>query len=50
MIPIVDGALGSITKSRGKRLEEQQIRGRIETIPNIALLRSVRILRRVLMT
>ena len=46
VIPIVVGALGTVPKS----LEELEIRGRIETIQTTALLRSVRILRRVLET
>ena len=50
MIPIVIGALGTVTKGLVKGLEDLEIRGRFETIQNTALLRSARILRRVLET
>ena len=49
-IPIVIGALGTITKGLILRLEDLEVRGREETIQTIALLRSARILRRVLET
>ena len=49
-IPIVVGALGAVLKGLEKRLEKLEIRGRIKTIQTKALLRSVRILRRVLET
>ena len=46
-IPIVIGALGTVTKGFVQGLEDLDIRGRIETIRTTALLRSARILRRV---
>ena len=46
VIPIVFGALGTVPKG----LEELEITVRIETIQTTALLRSARILRRVLKT
>ena len=48
VIPIVIGALGTIPKGLIKRLEDLEIRGLVETILTTALLRSARILRRVL--
>ena len=39
MLPIVIGALGTITKGLVKGLEEMEIRERAETIQTIALLR-----------
>ena len=50
VISIVVGALGTAPKSLGNRLEELEIKGRIETILTTALLQSARILRRVLET
>ena len=50
VIPIVIGALGTVIKGLIKGLEELDMRGRVETIQTTALLRSVRILRRVLAT
>ena len=47
---IVIGALGTVTKGLIKGLEDLEIRGRVETIQTTALLRSARILRRVLET
>ena len=38
VIPIVVGALGTVPINLEKRLEDQQIRGRIETIQTTALL------------
>ena len=49
-IPIVIGALGIVTEGLIKGLEDLEIRGRVETIQTTALLRSVRIPRRVLET
>ena len=46
-VPIVSGALGTITKGLLKGLEDLEVGGRVETI---ALLRTARILRRVLET
>ena len=50
IVPIVIGALGIITKGLLKGLEELEIGGRVETIQTTALLRTARILRRVLET
>jgi len=50
VIPIVVGVLGTVPIKLEKRLEDLEIRGRIETIQNTALLQSVRIFRRVLET
>ena len=50
VIPIVIGALGTLLKGLLKRLDDLEIRGQIETIQTTALLRSARILRRVLET
>ena len=49
-IPIVVGALGTVPINLEKRLEDLEIRGRIETIQTTALQQSARILRRVLET
>ena len=49
-MPIVIGALGTITKGLLKRLEDLEVGGREETIQTTALLRKARILRRVLET
>ena len=48
VIPIIIGAVGTITKGLVERLEDLEIRRRVETIQTKALLRSARILRRVL--
>ena len=48
IVPIVIGALGTITKGLLKGLEDLEIGGRVETIQTTALLRMARILRRVL--
>ena len=50
IVPIVIGALGTITKGLLKGLEDLEIGGRVETIQTTALLRTARILRRVLET
>ena len=50
IIPIVIGALCKITKGLVQGLEVLEITGRMETIQTIVLLRSARILRRVLET
>ena len=50
VIPIVMGALGTFQKGFEERLKELKIRGRIETIQTIRFLRSIRILKRILMT
>ena len=50
IVPIVIGALGTITKGLLKGLEDLQVGGRVETIQITALLRTAKILRRVLET
>ena len=51
IVPIVIGALGTVTKGLLKGLEDMEIgSGRVETIQTTALLRTARILRRVLET
>ena len=50
IVPIVIGTLGTITKGLLKSLEDLEIGGRVETIQTTALLRTARILRRVLET
>ena len=50
IIPIVIDALGTVTKELVKGLEDLEIRGRGETITTTTLLRSARILKRVMET
>ena len=50
IVPIVIGALGTITKALLKVLEDLEVGGPVETIQTTALLRTARILRRVLET
>ena len=50
IIPIVIGAFGTITEGLLKGLEDLEVGGRVETIQTRALLRTARILRRVLET
>ena len=50
IIPIVIGAFGTVTKGLLKGLEDVEVGARVETIQTTALLRTVRILRRVLET
>ena len=50
MKPLVNGALGTIRKGLLKGLEELENRGKEENIQSTVLLRSARILRRVLET
>ena len=50
IIPIVIGALGTVMKGLVQGLEDLEIRGRVETIQTKVLIRSTRILRRVLET
>ena len=50
MIPFVDYALGTIPKGLANGLEDLEIKGKVETIQTTVLLRSARILRRVLET
>ena len=47
IVPIVIGALGTITKGLLKGLEDLEVGGRVETIQMTALLRTAKILRRV---
>ena len=48
IIPIVTDAFGKVTKGLIKGLEDLEVGGRVETIQTITLLRTARILRRVL--
>ena len=48
IVPIVIGVLVTITKGLLKGLEDLEVGGRVETIQTTALLRTARILRRVL--
>ena len=48
ILPIVIGALGTITNGLLKDQEELDVGGRVETIERTALLRTARISRRVL--
>ena len=50
IIPIVIGDFGTVTKGLLKGLEGLKVGGRVETIQNTTLLRTTRILRRVLET
>ena len=50
IVPIMIGALGTITKGLLKVLEDLEFGGRVETIQTTAQLRTARILRRVLET
>ena len=50
VVPVVIGALGTVTKGSLKGLEDLEVGGRVETIQMTALLRTARILRRVLET
>ena len=50
IVPIVIGALGTITRGLFKGLEDLEVGGRVEIIQTTALLRTARILRRVLET
>ena len=50
IIPIVIGAFGTVTKGLLKGLEDLEVGGRVETMQTTALLRTARILRRVLET
>ena len=50
IVPIVIGALGTITKGLLKGLKDVKVGGRVETIQTTVLLRTARILRRVLGT
>ena len=48
VIPIVISTLGTVTKGLVQGLEDLEVKGQVETIQTTALLRSARILRRVL--
>ena len=50
IILIVIGAFGTVTKGLLKGLEDLEVGGRVETMQTTALLRTARILRRVLET
>ena len=50
IIPIVIGTFRTVTKELLKGLEELEVGGRVETIQTTELLRTSRILRRVLET
>ena len=50
VIPVVIGGFNTVTRGLLQGLEDFEIRGRVETIQTIALLRSTRILRRGLET
>ena len=50
VIPIVIGAFGTVTKGLLKGLKDLEVGGRVETTQTTAILRTARILRRVLET
>ena len=50
IIPIVTGAFGTVTKGLLKRLEDLEVGARVETIQITTLLKTARILRRILPT
>ena len=50
IIPIVIGAFGTVAKGLLKGLEDLEVGGRMETIQTTTLLRTARILRRILET
>ena len=50
IVPIAIGALGTITKGLLKGLEDLEVGGRVETLQMTAMLRTARILGRVLET
>ena len=50
IIPIVIGAFGTVNKGLLKGLEDLEVGGQVETIRTAALLKTARILRRVLET
>ena len=49
-MPMIIRAHGTVTKGLAQGVEDLEIRGRVETIQTTALLKSARILRRVLET
>ena len=50
IIPIIIGAFGAVTKGLLKGLQDLEVGGRVENIQTTALLRTARIIRRVLET
>ena len=50
IVPIVIGVFGTVTKGLSTGLEDMEFGGRVETIQTTVLLRTARILRRVLET
>ena len=50
IIPILIGAFGTVTKGLLKGLEDLEVGGRVETTQTTALMRTTRILRRVMET
>ena len=50
IVPIMIGAFGTVTKGILKGLEDLEVGGRVETIQTTVLLKTARILRRVLET
>ena len=50
IIPIVICAFGTVTKELLRGLEDFEVGGRVDTIQTTALLRTDRILRRILVT
>ena len=50
IVPIVIGAFGTVAKVLLKAQEHMEVGGQVETIQTIALLKTARILRRVLET
>ena len=50
IVPIVIGAFGTVTEGLLKGLEDLEVSGRVETIQTTALLKTARLLRRVLET
>ena len=50
IIPILIGAFGTVTRGLLKGLEDLEVGGQVETIQTTKLLRTARILRRVLET
>ena len=50
IVPIVIGAFGTVNKGLLKGLEDLEVGGRVDTIQTTALLKTARILRRVLET
>ena len=50
IIPIVIGAFGTVTKGLLKGLEDLEVSDRVETIQTTALLKTAKILKRVLDT